>query len=399
MPPVTATVTAYDIATAYGAGVDACWEGLRAGHSAITDLDRFATGAFISGRAATMPGLDAAAEQSLVMQMLAPMLASARALVPGDTTVILATTTGEIDLLERNVLQGSGGTHDSRPGLLLDRVCSALGTAGPAMVISSACASATSAIAQAAAMVRTGHASSVLVVSCDSVTEFVFSGFSTLMALDAEGARPFDKTRKGLTPGEAAGYMLVMSDSRARAEGRPAMGEIAGWGMSNDANHMTGPSRDGAGLAAAVSRALASAGIDRSTVASVCAHGTGTPYNDAMEMKAFRLVFGGNPVPTYSVKGAIGHTMGAAGLVEAVVTLESLRRGAVPPTVNTAQVDEDAVGWVSPETVPTQGADTALTTNSGFGGVNAALVLKRECSEFGVQLVPPKLPSEGGCSG
>jgi len=383
VPPVAATVTAYDVVTAYGTGVDACWDGLASAGSAITDVERFSTDAFISHCAATVPGLAPRSGESLVMQMLAPLLSAAAEIVPADTTVLLATTTGEIDLLERNILDGAGGTHDSRPGLLLDRVCSALGTTGPAMMISAACASSTSAIAHAAALVRGGETTSVLVVACDSVTEFVFSGFSTLMALDAEGARPFDEARKGLTPGEAAGYMLVMADPRAAAEDRQTLGEVAGWGMSNDANHMTGPSRDGGGLAAAINGALTSAGTEKGAVASICAHGTGTPYNDAMEMKAFRLVFGENPVPTHSVKGGIGHTMGAAGLVEAAITLESLRRGVVPPTVNTAAVDGDAVGWVSTEAVPTQGASAALTTNSGFGGVNAALMLKRRCSVIG----------------
>lgn len=376
MPPVTATVTASNIVTAYGAGVAACWDGLVSGRSAVTDLDRFGTDAFNSRRAALAPGLDPNAGQSLVMQMLSPILTEAAASVPDDTTVLLATTTGEIDFLERNILAGAGGTHDSRPGLLLDRICSILGTTGPAMVISSACASSTSAIAHAAGLIRCGEATSVLVVSCDSVTEFVFSGFSTLMALDPEGARPFDRTRKGLTPGEAAGYMLMMADSRARDEDRPHLGQIAGWGMSNDANHMTGPSRDGGGLASAIKRALTSSDINSDAVSFICAHGTGTPYNDAMEMKAFRSVFGDSPIPAYSVKGGIGHTMGAAGLVETVTALEALKHGIVPPTVNTTTVDDDAAGWVSPESVPVQGADMALTTNSGFGGVNAALVLR-----------------------
>lgn len=377
MPPVTATVAAYNIVTAYGAGVDACWRGLLSGRTAIADLDRFDTSKFTSRRAALVPGLDHDADDSLVMQMLNPLLADASAFVPADTTVILATTTGEIDLLERSILTGAGNADDSLPGRLLEKIRRTLGTTGDAFVVSSACASGTAAVALAASMIRAREATSTLVVACDAVTEFIFSGFSTLMALDAEGARPFDRNRKGLTPGEAAGYIHILSDTRAMEEYRPALGEVAGWGITNDANHMTGPSRDGQGLASAVEQALRSAGADREAVASVCAHGTGTPYNDAMELKALRLVFRDAAVPTYSAKGGIGHTMGAAGLIETVITLESLRHGTIPPNVNTETVDDDAAAWVSTEAVPAPDAGTALTTNSGFGGVNSALLLRK----------------------
>jgi 3-oxoacyl-[acyl-carrier-protein] synthase II len=222
-----------------------------------------------------------------------------------------------------------------------------------------------------------GVRDAVLVVAGDSVTEFVMAGFSTLMALDPEGARPFDRNRRGLTIGEAAGFALLMNENRARREGRPVLGEIAGWGLTNDANHMTGPSRDGGGLARAIRKALQMSGLAPAAIQSISAHGTGTSYNDAMEMKAFRQVFGASgTVPTYSVKGGIGHTMGAAGLVEALIAFESLRQRTVPPTVNLRQADEDAAGWATTQATATGRAAATLSTNSGFGGINVALVLK-----------------------
>jgi 3-oxoacyl-[acyl-carrier-protein] synthase II len=199
------------------------------------------------------------------------------------------------------------------------------------------------------------------------------------MALDPAGARPFDRDRKGLTVGEGGACVLLMDSERARREGRPAETEVAGWGLSNDANHMTGPSRDGRGLALAVRKALASARLEPAQVGSIHAHGTGTSYNDSMELKAFRQVFGA-PVPTYSIKGGTGHTMGAAGLVELLVTAHSLRAGLTPPTVGLADVDEEARGWASPEAVPDPRLRVALSTNSGFGGVNCALLLQRRDS-------------------
>jgi 3-oxoacyl-[acyl-carrier-protein] synthase II len=154
------------------------------------------------------------------------------------------------------------------------------------------------------------------------------------------------------------------------------MGEIAGWGLTNDAHHMTAPSRDGSGLALAVHKALQSADISEDAVACVAAHGTGTVYNDSMEMKAFKEVFGTRTVPTYSVKGGTGHTMGAAGLIEIILAFRSLREKVVPPTVNVCDIDDEAQGWISSEPCVFDGSVT-VSTNSGFGGINCAVLLEK----------------------
>ena len=370
-----AIITAFDMTTPYGRGIDACWTGLLSNSSAISHLKRFNTAAFTADRAGLIKDLDTASSDSLVWQMLKPILDKTRPVVPEDTVVILATTVGEVDLLEKNILNGSDNTDASRLNHLLSKICRMLGTTAPGMVISSACTSSTAALAHAGLLIRSGAAESVLVVACDSVTEFVFAGFSTLMALDPETARPFDRNRRGLTPGEAAGTVLLMSSERAERENRPHLGELAGWGMSNDANHMTGPSRDGKGLATAIERAIRFAGISGSDINSVCAHGSGTVYNDEMEIKAFRLAFDDRNLPTYSIKGGVGHTMGAAGLIEMLIALKSLAEQKVPPTVGLETIDDDAEGWAGTEPVLLKDARMVLSTNSGFGGVNAALVL------------------------
>ncbi len=224
-------------------------------------------------------------------------------------------------------------------------------------------------------MIRNNHADCVLVVACDSITEFIFSGFSSLMALDREPARPFDKHRAGLNVGEAAAYALLMSEERAARENRPVLGTLAGWGLSDDANHMTGPSRESEGLILAISKALASAGAGPGDVGFISAHGTGTVYNDQMEMRAFRSVFKDAKRPVYSIKGGIGHTMGAAGLVEMIIALRALKERIVPPTVNLTEPDDDARGWVSGGQQAFRAGAFALVTNAGFSGVNTALVL------------------------
>ena len=175
--------------------------------------------------------------------------------------------------------------------------------------------------------------------------------------------------------GEAAGFILMMSEARAQNEKRTVIGEVAGWGLTSDASHMTAPSKDGNGLARAVIKAMHLAGISKEAVGCVSAHGTGTVYNDSMEMKAFKTIFNNHPIPIYSIKGGTGHTMGAAGLLETILAFQSLKTQTVPPTVNMNDIDDEAKGWVFNMPLHFEGQYT-VSTNSGFGGINCALVLK-----------------------
>lgn len=373
-----AVIVAADILTPYGKGIDACWEGLMANRTAVTPVTRYKTEAFQSDYAGTIPGLVYHGHASLVMQMLTLLLDRTDGICPGDATLLLATIKGEIDLLEQSVIAGIGDPAESSLDRLLEKVIDLTGVKGGGMVVSAACTSSAAAAARAAALIRNGQADCVLVVACDSVTEFIYSGFSTLMALDKRPARPFDKHRAGLSVGEAAAFALFMSEERARREQRPILAELAGWGMSDDANHMTGPARESEGLILAIEKALLSAGVTARQVGFIAAHGTGTVYNDAMEMQAFATVFNDRKLPVYSIKGGIGHTMGAAGLVEMIIAQRALSEKYVPPTVNLDEADAEACGWVSDRRQGI-GSDTlALVTNAGFGGVNTALVLAPE---------------------
>lgn len=371
-----AVVVAADMVTPYGRGAEALWQGLGSGKSAIGEVTRFAAGQFPASTAGIIPGLSYHGGESLVVQMLRPLLRDASGIVPRDAKLILATTKGEIDLLEQAVLTGRGSPDASRLDRLLRTAASLAGVEDEGVVISAACASSSAAVAHAAALIREGRTDCALIIACDAVTEFVYSGFAALMALDPHSARPFDRDRKGLSAGEAAAYALLMSAERARREGRTVLGSIAGWGLSDDANHMTGPSRTSEGLLLAIRKALRSAGLAADDIGGISAHGTGTVYNDAMEMRAFRAVFAGAPVPVYSVKGGIGHTLGAAGLVEIITALRALRERVVPPTVNLRDPDTDALGWVSGSSQPLDARGTALVTNAGFSGINTAVVVQ-----------------------
>lgn len=372
---VRAVAVACDMVTSYGWGTDLCWEGLFSGISAIRPIERFSTLNLQTGNAATIPGLKMRRDESLVMQMLKPLFTKIATDIPHDAFVILATTNGEIEFLQRFVSGEENSAKKSLPDCLLDKIMLLAGTCGKGMVVSSACASSSIAVSRAASLIRNRDHDCVLVAGCDCVSEFVTAGFSSLMALDTDAAKPFDKNRQGLSLGEAAGYLLLMSKERAVSGKRVIIGEVAGWGLTNDANHITGPSRDGSGLFKAICNALKSAGISENKIGSMSAHGTGTVYNDSMEMKAIRRVFGERTLPVYSVKGGIGHTLGAAGLLEIIISFKSLDKKITPPTVNLCNIDEEAQGWVFPYPQSFESPYT-LSTNSGFGGVNSAIILK-----------------------
>jgi 3-oxoacyl-[acyl-carrier-protein] synthase II len=241
--------------------------------------------------------------------------------------------------------------------------------------INAACASATIALAMAASRIEQGEAESALVCGLDLVSEFVFSGFSALKALSPQTCRPFDVGRDGLILGEGAACLLLMSERACRQAKRPSLGRIAGWGIASDANHITAPSRTGEGLVLAVRQALDRAGLQPADIAAINAHGTGSVYNDAMELTAFSTVFHPLP-PCHSIKGATGHTMGACGVIETLVGLCSLRDQRIPPTVGVQTSEPAGQGRISAQAQAILG-DFLLTTNSGFGGVNGAVILQR----------------------
>ncbi len=363
------------LVSAFGDGLPPLWEGLLVGRTAVAPLQRFATGRYQSHVAACVPGLAAESGESLLLPLLERLLVQL-ALVPGDCRVLTASTKGGIDLLERRGRGELCSMEAVLPGTLPALVARRLGLADAGLNINAACASSTLALARGAAWIAAGAAEAVLVVGIDLVSEFVFSGFSSLQALSKEASRPFDARRDGLSLGEGGAALLLMSEARARREGRTALGTIAGWGSANDANHITAPARDGCGLVLAIEEALVKASLTAAAVAAISAHGTGTVYNDAMELTAFARVFGERPLPVQSLKGAVGHTLGAAGAIETIFGLECLARRVMPPTVGLVEPEEAGRGRVAAEAQSIAG-DYLLSTNSGFGGVNATLLLGR----------------------
>lgn len=361
------------IVTALGAGRDALWEALMAGRTGIAPVRRFATDAYtcrVAGCIAALDGERAGSRFDALLQMLFAEPLS----MPPDTALLTATTKAGIDQLEQTVRGREVALDRVLGSQAADTVARRLGLEGPRCNINAACASATIALALAASRIQQGQADSILVCGMDLVSEFVFSGFSALHALSPQACRPFDVDRDGLLLGEGAACLLLTSD-RGRRSGHRRLGRIAGWGIASDAHHITAPSRTGEGLILAVRQALDRAGLKPSDIAAINAHGTGSVYNDAMELTAFAALFDSLP-PFHSVKGATGHTMGACGTIEAIVGLSSLEHQCLPPTVCLENPEPGGRGRVSAQAQPFSG-DYLLATNSGFGGINAAVILQR----------------------
>ncbi len=376
MNPVYVTRSA--VITSFGDGLSVLWDGLLAGRSAVTPVRRFPTTHYLASEAACIDWLDAVPPGHAIERLL-DRLATGFGPLPTGTRLLTATTKGGIDALQDQRRRGADADLDTTNGNGFIRLAERYwGLDDPtALNLNAACASSTLAIARGAAMIAHGAADAVLVVAADLVSEFVFSGFSVLRALSSNGAHPFDRDRAGLVLGEGAAAVLLTNRPLAKtADDTPSI-RLLGWGSANDANHVTAPARDGCGLIAAIRRALAVADRTSEAVAGISAHGTGTVYNDAMELTAIEAIFGDRRLPCHSVKGAIGHTLGAAGAIELALGLRMLTTRTVPPTVGLSTPEPRAEGRFAAVAQPL-GEGCLLSTNSGFGGVNAALLLGRE---------------------
>ncbi len=365
-------ITDAAVITPFG-NLKALWESLMKGRSAIKPVQRFAADTYSANIASCIDDLAPDDGRSLVQALVARLLRELHPVSP-DTWLITATTKSGIDNLERAGRGYAADLDDTMLDGLFQQIRRQLKLEGECLNISAACASSTMALMQAAMLIATGCTEAVLVCCADLVTEFVFSGFSALQALSDKSCRPFDRNRNGLSLGEGAAALLVMSKARARQERRHRLGTILGWGAAGDASHITAPAKDGCGLCQAVSRALQVAGLNTSEITAISAHGTGTVYNDQMELEAFGQIFGDQLIPIFSIKGAIGHTLGAAGGIEVAVGLQALATQTVPPTVGFSRAAPGAEGRVASHAVDISG-DHLLTTNSGFGGINAAVIL------------------------
>jgi 3-oxoacyl-[acyl-carrier-protein] synthase II len=245
--------------------------------------------------------------------------------------------------------------------------------------LSSACSSGANALVVAASWLLEGGFDAVLAGGCDALCRLTLTGFNALAAVDPEACRPFDRRRRGISLGEGAGFLVLERAERARARGTAPLAALAGWAVASEAHHITNPAADGAVVAALVGRALARAGISPFELDYVNAHGTGTPANDAMEAAALARALGEEVgrIPVSSSKGQIGHTLGAAGAIEAAISVLVVARRTLVPTAGLAEPDPSLrlvhIPGVGKE-VPRVRA--ALSNAFGFGGMDTVLVFR-----------------------
>jgi 3-oxoacyl-[acyl-carrier-protein] synthase-1 len=243
------------------------------------------------------------------------------------------------------------------------------------MVVSSACASGSVAIETAKNLLERGLFTHAVIFGFDALSQFVISGFNSLSALSPDAARPFDKKRNGLMLGEGAAIAVLSVEI-------PEKGEIviSGAANTNDANHRTGPSRTGEGLYRAAKSALDDANVKPQEIGAVKCHGTATNYNDAMEAKAMFSLFGLSIPPSFSLKGALGHTSGASSLVETILAAQFLKRKQIPPTIGFEESGVDEPMPIKSDCQPIS-TNKILCLSAGFGGLNAAIVLEEIAHE------------------
>lgn len=250
----------------------------------------------------------------------------------------------------------------------------AFGITAPCQVIANACASGTNAIGHAFECIRSGRYQRVLAGGYDAISELVFVGFDSLQASTPDRCRPFDSQRTGMVLGEGAAVLALESMEAAKARGATILAEVAGYGISTDNHHLTQPNPSGSGPRQAMEGALESAGIPASEVDYINAHGTATPFNDAAEGKAIAALF--QRVPTSSTKGMMGHSLGAAGAIEAVISLLALQNQVLPPNINFRQGDADLDLNIVANTAQSGRVRTVLSNSFGFGGTNASVILR-----------------------
>ncbi len=298
---------------------------------------------------------------------------------PARTALVVASTAGDMVVGEAAYLAVCGGSAPTddfvwaqrcdRPTTRLART---LGLGGPRLTVSSACSSGVVALGVARDWVAAGRAEAVLVVGVDALCRLTVHGFSSLGLISARPCRPFDAERDGISLGEGAAALLIESEAAMTARGARPRAWLRGYGNAQDAHHMTAPHPEAAGLAAAIGAALD--GLDPTEVGYVNAHGTGTLPNDAAEGALLARLLPGAAVS--STKGATGHTLGAAGALEALITVLALERGVLPPNagLHTPGVPLDLVRVARPTRVR-----HALSLSAAFGGSCAAVWLEAPC--------------------
>ena len=260
-----------------------------------------------------------------------------------------------------------------------DHIASDLGLMGPKTTFMTACSSGATAIGYAGDLIREGKATIVISGGTEPLSRVTYAAFNALQAVDREYCKPFDKNRRGLSLGEGAGIMILEALSHAQQRGARIYGEVLGYGVSCDSYHMTAPDPQASGAARCIAAALQDSGISSDRVDYINAHGTATPANDLMETRGIKAVFGKRAyhIPVSSTKSMTGHTLGAAGAIEAVAVVLGIFQRFIPPTIHLTERDPECDLDYVTEGARKAEVNIVLSNSFAFGGNNTAIVLGR----------------------
>ncbi|MBI3969007.1 MAG: beta-ketoacyl-ACP synthase II [Chloroflexi bacterium] len=403
-------VTGLGAVTPLGLDAETLWSGLKGGRSGIDRITSFDTAPYackVAGEVKSFEPrdyLDAkearrmSRTSHLVIAATRQALDAAHFVVESDNAedvgVLLGTGIGSMTTIEREarVMFERGGMKTNPffmtmmlPNMPAGNVSRVFGAKGYCSTVVTACAASSQAIGEAAEVIRRGSAKAMLAGGAEgSLCELMVAGFATMRALTAqpnpkEASRPFDAERDGFVPAEGAATLVLEDLEHAVGRGAPILAELVGFGVSADAYHVSAPEPDGEGAARSMRQALRDAGLDPARVDYISAHATSTPLGDASETAAIKRVFGEHApsVPVSAPKSMLGHLLGAAGAVESIACILSLRDGIVHPTINYEHPDPACDLDYVPNVARSVPVAVSLNNSFGFGGQNTTLIFKR----------------------
>lgn len=403
-------VTGIGLVTPVGLDRKSTWKALLDGESGIDYISSFDAEGFTSRIAAEVKGFEPAGligkkearrlDRFSQLAAVASLEALDHAAIKMENeeadrvAVMIGSGVGGIITItdQHTILQQRGPTRVSPflvpmmlPDMASGKVSMMIGAKGPNFSIVSACATGADSIGEAAEMIKRGRVDVAIAGGTEAaICPIGVAGFNSCMALSTRNedptaaSRPFDAGRDGFVLGEGAGVLVIESEEHAKARGATIIAELAGYGASSDAHHVTQPHPEGEGAARAMSHALAQADMQPGDISYINAHGTSTPLNDKFETIAMKRVFGEHAfkVPISSTKSMTGHLLGAAGGIEAAFAVMSISESAIPPTINLEEPDPDCDLNYTPHTPLRGHVPTAMSNVFGFGGHNASLVFK-----------------------
>ena len=412
--PRRVVVTGMGMLTALGNDVESTWQGMIAGRSGVATIESFDPSRLSARIAGEVKDFDSShildkkemrrTDRYIQLGLVAAREAMDRADLParleGDeaerTGVIFGTGLGGVGTLvegiSNNALRGPDRISPffipmGIPNVGAGQIAISFGMTGPNFTTVSACATGGHAIGEAWETIRRADADMMIAGGAEAgIREPLVGGFDSMHALsrrndDPEGgSRPFDQGRDGFVPGEGAGALVLEELGHARSRGATILAELIGYGATADASHITLPAPGGIGAVRAAERAIRKAGIGVADIDHLNAHATSTPEGDRAELQAIRTIFGdrAGELSITANKSMIGHTLGAAGAIEAIVTIQTIREGCVPPTINLTDPDPEADGLdLTPNVAARRDVSIALSNSFGFGGQNTALIFRR----------------------